>query len=67
VKVSEIFELGTFSTDLRQVIRQLKEDLKDDWFPDSLGYEDVLKPEVAGSLLVSALERNHKTVCITSY
>lgn len=57
--MSEIFELGTFSTDLRRVIRQLKEDLKDDWFPDSLGYEDVLKPEVASTLLVAALERNH--------
>lgn len=57
--VSEILELGAFAIDIRQVVRQLKEDLKDDWFPDSLGYEDLLKPDVAAALIVAAFERHH--------
>ena len=42
--MGKIFDLGIFNTDLTQVVRQLREDSKDDWFPDSLGYEDILKP-----------------------
>ena len=40
--MSEVIKLGPFSPDISEVVRQLKQDMKDDWYPDSLGYEDVL-------------------------
>lgn len=57
--MSRIIELGAFSPDITKVIRQLKQDMKDDWYPDSLGYEDMLKPEVAAGILVETFEENH--------
>ena len=57
--MSTIIELGAFSPDIAEVVRQLKQDLKDDWYPDSLGYEDTLKTEVAAELLSSCFQKNH--------
>jgi hypothetical protein len=57
--MSEIIELGAFSPDMAEVVRQLKQDLKDDWYPDSLGYEDALKPDVAAELLTACFNNNH--------
>jgi len=57
--VSKIIELGAFSSDMSEVVRQLKQDLKDDWYPDPLGYEDALKPDVAAELLTACFQKNH--------
>ncbi len=57
--MSENIELGAFSLDIREVVRQLKQDLKEDWYPDSLGYEDALNPDVAAELLTECFEKNH--------
>ena len=43
---------------MRQVIRQLKHDLKDDWYPDSLGYEDTLEAEVISEAIAESLDSN---------
>ena len=57
--MSEVIKLGPFSPDISEVVRQLKQDMKDDWYPDSLGYEDVLIPNVAAGLLSKSFEDNH--------
>lgn len=57
--MSQIIELGLFSPDIGEVVRQLRRDLKDDWYPDSLGYEDILKPELFGEFLTKSFEDNH--------
>lgn len=57
--MSQIIDLGVFAPDITEVVRQLKQDLKDDWYPDSLAYEDVLKPEVIGDFLSSSFDENH--------
>ncbi len=57
--MSKTIELGAFSPDIAEVVRQLKQDLKDDWYPDSLGYEDALKPDVAAELLTACFEKHH--------
>ena len=61
--MSKIIELGAFSADIAEVVRQLKQDLKDDWYPDSLGYEDALKPDVAAELLTGCFQKNRRFVC----
>ena len=57
--MSKIVGLGHFSLDIAEVVRQLRRDLKDDFHPDSLGYEDVLTTDVAAALLQESFERNH--------
>lgn len=57
--MSKIVELGAFAPDITEVVRQLKADLKDDWYPDSLGFEDVLKSDVAAELLTERFHENH--------
>ena len=57
--MSKIVELGHFSPDITEVVRQLRRDLKDDFHPDSLGYEDVLTTDIATELLQESFERNH--------
>jgi len=57
--MSKIVELGPFSPDVTEVVRQLKRDIKDDFHPDSLGYEDILTSNTAAELLSESIERNH--------
>src|ERR1035438_9230094 len=57
--MSKIIELGAFSPDVAEVVRQLKQDLKDDWYPDSLAYEDALKLDVAADLLTACFKKHH--------
>jgi len=57
--MSNLVELGGFSLDMRIVVRQLKQDLRHDWYPDPLNYEDLLTPEVAGSILETSFEAHH--------
>jgi hypothetical protein len=59
VTVSQQVELGVLGLDIEKVIRQLRQDLKDDWYPDSLAYHDALKVDVAADCLESTFEKNH--------
>jgi len=36
-------KIENFTLDLDLLIKRLKQDLRDDWFPDPLGYSDLLK------------------------
>lgn len=51
-------DVGGVTTDMRQVVRQLKQDLKDDWYPDSLGYEDALEAEIISEAVAESLDSN---------
>lgn len=57
--MSQVVELGVFAPDIEKVIRQLRQDFKDDWYPDSLAYEDTLKLDVVADYLQSSFESNH--------
>jgi len=50
-------DLGTIQFDDAFVLRQLKNDLRDDWFPDPRRYEDIFKQ----SLVQEAISRNFKS------
>lgn len=50
--------LGSSTIDSGKLVRQLKYDLRDDWYPDSLGYEDLLESEVVAEAITSAIDRN---------
>jgi len=51
--------LGAVSADMRQVVRQVKHDLKDDWYPDAHGYEDLLDVDTVSQALLEAIERDN--------
>jgi hypothetical protein len=50
--------LGGIEVDINRVVRQLKYDLKDDWFPDSLGYEDTLEASVIAQAIEDTINCN---------
>ena len=51
-------DIGGIEVDVGRVVRQLRYDLKDDWYPDSLGYEDTLEPDVIAAAIKDALDAN---------
>ncbi|MHB8066401.1 MAG: RNA-directed DNA polymerase [Desulfobaccales bacterium] len=51
-------DIGGITTNMKDVVRQLKHDLKDDWYPDSLGYEDTLEPELISEAIVESINAN---------
>lgn len=51
-------DVGGITTNMQNVVRQLKHDLKDDWYPDSLGYEDTLEPQIISEAIVKSIESN---------
>lgn len=57
--MTRVVDLGAFAPDLEVVVKQLRQDMKDDWYPDPLGFEDVLRPEVVAGLLESSFHSNH--------
>lgn len=52
-------DVGGIKTNIKDVVRQLKHDLKDDWYPDSLGYEDTLEPDILSDAIADSLESNN--------
>lgn len=50
--------LGRVSFDLRLAGRQLRNDLRDDWFPDPLNYTDMLGGETLRRLIETNIESN---------
>lgn len=51
-------DLGGITMDIRKVVRQLKCDLKDDWYPDILEYGETLEPEAISSAFAKSIETN---------
>ncbi len=52
-------DLGSITTDFQEVVRELKYDLRDEWYPDSLGYEDMLSPEGIAEGVKNSIEANN--------
>ncbi|MDP1992863.1 MAG: RNA-directed DNA polymerase [Syntrophales bacterium] len=46
--------------DINLLVKQLKQDMRDDWFPDPLNYEDVLKAEVITKKFAEYKKSNNK-------
>jgi Reverse transcriptase (RNA-dependent DNA polymerase) len=57
--MSSAVDLGALSCSIDDTLRYFRKDMRDDWYPDSLGYEDCLTPEIASDLLAQAFERGH--------
>lgn len=52
-------QLGSVSFDEDVVIKQLKIDFKDDWFPDPIGYSDFISAGLLPSIIRDNFQRNH--------
>ena len=51
-------DIGGIIVDVDGVVRQLRYDLKDDWYPDPLGYEDILEPDAISKAITAAITDN---------
>lgn len=51
--------LGDISFDDDIVLKRLKSDLRDDWFPDPLGFTDILDGSLLTELINKNFENNH--------
>jgi hypothetical protein len=56
--MSNEVDIGGIEVDVNCIVRQLRYDLKDDWYPDSLGYEDTLEPDAIADAIASAINSN---------
>jgi len=52
-------DFGLYSTDLKQVIRFLKQDMNDDWFKDPLLFEDKFNEEAICSYFEKNINKNN--------
>lgn len=52
--MADLVDLGVVQVDPKALVKEIRQDLKDDWFPDSLLHEDRLK----GGKVVEAIEEN---------
>lgn len=52
-------DLGPIQFDPRIVLPQLQRDLKDDWFPDPLRFEDMFRADRIAELIAENFRRNH--------
>jgi len=57
--MQELIDFGGFELDPKLLKKQINQDLKDDWFPDSLMFIDTLKLEVIFEYLTSNFERHN--------
>jgi len=51
--------LGALEIDDALVLKQLRQDLKDDWYPDPRKYDDVFNQELVQKILTDNFEANH--------
>ncbi|UAL12549.1 RNA-directed DNA polymerase [Caulobacter segnis] len=58
--------LGTISFDEAILLRQLRQDMRDDWFPDALGYEDLMRSGDPRSRIEQNFTANHGRYVPTS-
>ncbi len=54
-------EIGQVSLDSSLLNARLRVDLRDDWFPDPLGYEDMFSEGLIAEILNTNYEQNHGT------
>lgn len=52
-------DFGLLEVAPEMIVRQLRQDMRDDWYPDSLGYEDVLTPNTVAEAITGAIEGNN--------
>lgn len=52
-------ELGEVVLDEKRLFRQLRNDLRDDWFPDPLGFSDMLSDGFVTGKVLANFEQNH--------
>lgn len=52
-------DLGTLQLDERLVTRQLQRDMRDDWFPDPLRFEDIFDSEHIAECVAANFTRNN--------
>ncbi len=52
-------DLGGFYLNSKDVVKQLKQDMKDDWFRDPLDFVDILKPAFVREKLLENIGENH--------
>jgi Reverse transcriptase (RNA-dependent DNA polymerase) len=52
---------GNFELDNDLVSKQLRQDFRDDWFPDPLGYRDVFEGDLIESVVSQNFAENHGT------
>lgn len=58
-EVAVAIDFGPIQIDDRVVLRQLKQDLKDDWFPDPRRFDDMFDGELIQKLMAENFGRNH--------
>lgn len=51
--------LGDIRFDETRLYKQLRNDLRDDWFPDPISYADMIDGGLASDRILSNFERNH--------
>jgi len=51
-------DLGSVSLDEQRLVKQLQNDLRDDWFPDPLRFTDMLSTDIIGRHLLENFEAN---------
>ncbi|NTJ44495.1 hypothetical protein G6L28_18010 [Agrobacterium larrymoorei] len=54
-------QLGSISFDETVVIRQMKTDFRDDWFPDPIGYNDFISGGLLPNIILENFQKNHGT------
>lgn len=52
-------DLGKVSLDPNKIRKQIRQDLKDDWFKDPLNFEDMLQSNLAFTIIQENFEINH--------
>lgn len=56
-------KLGALEIDDELVLKQLRQDLKDDWFPDPRRFDDVFSKTLVQKILKANFENNHGAFC----
>ena len=56
--MTDVIDIGGIEVDVGLVVRQLRYDMKDDWYPDSLGYEDILEPDTIAKTIIDTVNSN---------
>ncbi|WFS09212.1 RNA-directed DNA polymerase [Methylobacterium sp. 391_Methyba4] len=52
-------DLGNIVLDEQVISRQLRNDFKDDWFPDPIGFEDYFEGGILSEIIKSNFDANH--------
>ncbi|SFJ53663.1 RNA-directed DNA polymerase [Bradyrhizobium sp. cf659] len=54
-----VISLGEISFDEEIVLRKLKNDFRDDWFPDPIGFADFIEEGLLSQIITENFDRNH--------